>query len=106
MNTKAKKHLIDDYLDLYRLANQMADEEWKNELRGKLIAILEGRDLFGEQKRALQQQFIEVNRLILTLFQQIHRGEAEDQKLSLKLFALKQRRKELRREIAQMKSLS
>lgn len=104
MNTREKKRLLDDYLDLYRIAGSMNDSDWQIDIERKLVAILEGRDLFGEQKKALQQQFIEINRQILLIFQRMHRGEDQDKSLSLKLFALKQRRFELSREIDQIKT--
>ncbi|WP_100487172.1 hypothetical protein [Sporolactobacillus pectinivorans] len=104
MLNQAKYAQIDNYLDLYRFAGELNDTEWQNEILG-LLAELHQDHSDSENQKNLQQQFMEVNRQILTLYQRLrcHTLEATD-KVTNRLYALKQRRLELGREIDALKS--
>ncbi|MCL1632643.1 hypothetical protein M3N64_12010 [Sporolactobacillus sp. CPB3-1] len=105
MFTRMKNTQIDDCLDLYLLAKRLRDSEWQEEIRLKLAGLTGGTDKHGQEtERALQEQFVSVNRRILYLYRQIRElnGRATDQ-MSAELFALKHRRIELGKEIDRLK---
>ncbi|TGA95866.1 hypothetical protein E4665_17290 [Sporolactobacillus shoreae] len=105
MLSQARYAQIDNYLDLYRFAGKLNDTEWQDEILGRLAELQQDHsDLEFQKERNLQQQFVEVNRQILTLYQRLrcHTLEATDE-VTNKLFALKQRRLELGREIDELK---
>jgi hypothetical protein len=105
MRNQARYAQIDNYLDLYRFAGSLNDAAWQSEILNRLKK-LQRRDAEakGNQEDQLQQQFIEVNRQILTLYQRLrcHTIQASVD-VSNRLHALKERRLELGREIDALK---
>lgn len=105
MKNQARYAQIDNYLDLYRFAGSIHDAEWQQEILD-LLKHVQTQDTENESSREdqLQQQFIEVNRQILTLYQRLrcHTLQASVN-VSIRLHALKERRLELGREIDALK---
>jgi hypothetical protein len=105
MVNQARYAQIDNYLDLYRFAGSLNDIAWQDEILAKLKGLqLNDAETEGRQEDNLQQQFIEVNRQILTLYQRLrcHTIKATVEAAN-RLHALKQRRLELGREIDALK---
>ncbi|WP_010631882.1 hypothetical protein [Sporolactobacillus vineae] len=105
MLNQARYAQIDNYLDLYRFAGSLNDAAWQGEILNRLKGLQLGdAETEGSQEDQLQQQFIEVNRQILTLYQRLrcHTIQASVD-VSIRLHALKERRLELGREIDALK---
>ncbi|WP_353947458.1 hypothetical protein ABNN70_07810 [Sporolactobacillus sp. Y61] len=92
---------IDNYLDLYLYAGELQDKEWQAQIRVKLTELLEAfRSSAERYEHTLRRQYVEVSRALLTLCQKIrtHMIEPTDA-IAAQLFALKQKRLELGKEI-------
>ncbi|MCI1856696.1 MAG: hypothetical protein LKI94_09320 [Sporolactobacillus sp.] len=92
---------IDNYLDLYRYASELKDNEWQRDILRKLADLQNGTDSELSAKRQnLQQLFVAVNRTILRLYRRLNNKELKmTDRVSARLLALKRRRIELERAI-------
>lgn len=92
---------IDNYLDLYRYAKQLNDRSWQADIVKQLKELQKDvSNKTDKEIHSLYQQFNDVNHRILILYRKLRRHEVEmtDERLCA-LFALKQRRVALGKEI-------